>query len=189
MGRLGPFLWLDWDSAFLLVNDPSGWLVGERRPTGFSHLRHRRSISLIGLKHWVILDEVEAPNQEAFRIHWLLPSLVWSATDRIVQVNTPSGTFQLQIIGPGQLNVSVGDPMSLPFEGMPIGAGLRSACYSQLEPAIAVTCVSPPSLTARWISVFGEGPFEVSLDHSEITLCSVDKRLTRKLPVPFNQEL
>lgn len=189
MGRMGPFLWLDWDSAFLRQDAPSGWLVGERRPTRFSPMKHRRSISLIGPKHWVILDEVEAPQQEAFRLHWLLPNLAWSATNRSVQLNTPRGTFQLLVLGPGELNVSVGDPNALSSEGIFPPVGWRSVCYFQLEPALAVTCVSTPSVTARWISVAGEGPFDVSLDQNEITIDSFNNRLTCKFPMLLNQEI
>jgi hypothetical protein len=188
MGRVGPFLWLDWDVAILQDNIPEGWIVGERKPTRFSPLRHRRSIIPIGERHWVIHDEVEAAQPEPYRIHWLLPDLPYSIDNRGVQLNTPEGAFQLLVFGPGELKATAGDSTPLTKECIYPPAGWRSTCYFQIESALAISRTSPPSRTAQWVSVAGEGPFDVSFNQTTIFLKFGNNLSTCELPMPFIQE-
>ena len=185
MGRVGPFLWLDWDVAEIQHPAPSGWLIGERRPTSFSPMKHRRSVFQLGPKHWVILDEAEATQPEPFRIHWLLPDLPYTLLNRGLVLTTPEGPFQLLILGPGELAATVGDSSEMLRGRIYPPAGWRSPCYFQLEPALAVSRESAPARTARWISVAGEGPFDVSFNQTTISLKFCNNLATCELPMSF----
>ena len=188
MERLGPFLWLDWDRAEHQEVAPEGWLVGERPASRVSPMKHRRSISLIGPNHWIILDDVVSPREEVFRLHWLMPLLPRSAIDRGVAVKTPQGTFQLIALGPGKVECFAGSPEAIKPGKSCNPVGWRSSCYCYIEPALAFTCSSSPSTRVRWVSVAGEGPFSASLENDIITLKSHSGQFECSLPPAFCKE-
>lgn len=182
MGRLGPFLWLDWDRARLIQKVQTDWLVGERLRTRTSPMLHRRSMFLLGPGHWIIVDDVAALKPERFQLHWLLPESPWTPLDRGVLLETPSGPFQILVLGSGEVVHVCGS------EGEPMVAagfaplGWRSSCYFHKEPAISLITQSPKIIRTRWVSIAGGAPFEASIEDQELVLQFPHARLACSLP-------
>jgi len=188
MNRIGPFLWLGWDRATLLQDEPDGWLTGERQPSRYYPLTHRRHIQRLRDTHWLIVDDVLTKTPETFCLHWLLPNQPFQLSALGLHLDTPQGPFMIATIGPGQREAHLGSPDEFK-QGMEFAlSGLRSSCYSQLEPAISFTCTFGPSRGARWVTVAGEGRFTISLIGDQLHFTFGTKTTTQDLPpLPYQE--
>lgn len=184
MGRVGPFLWVDWDRCRLGSAPEAESLVGHHLATATFPMRHTRSIRALGPRHWVIVDDALAEAPSRFRIHWLLPLHPHTLLADGIQLATSQGEFQLSVLGPGSLELRSGDPAEGTSTLGPGPTGWRSPCYFQREPALSLSRVGPPSPRARWVSIAGEGPFQAALGPEGLLLQTPSDRFQIELPPP-----
>jgi len=187
MRRMGPFLWLDWDEAVIKPTAHPGWLSGERKITRASGISHRRTVFPLGPAHWAVLDDVWSPKPETFRLHWLLPAMHRIEQDRGVTLETEHGSFQLLILGPGLIRHTVSGVPDADRDPCLAPLGWRSPCYSQLVPALSLTCADTDSTKTRWVSIAGVGPFTASIEPEFIRLESASGSFQASLPPPFQE--
>ena len=166
MTRAGRFLWLNWAQAevFTQSDDPQT-ITAEHN--GYHHLgvTHRRSLTCIPVKGWLITDALLPVNPQATKttheicLHWLLPDLPWQYENNQLTFQTDAGQATLhlsvlhddeqllrsiQIIRAGE--VIYGSSTDLPTHGW------VSPTYATKIPALSIRASLNTTLPVRLLS-------------------------------------
>jgi hypothetical protein len=104
MTRGGRFMTLDWFPAYsrsVVAVDESvlGQVTGYH--TGYSGVRHERTVTVYTDERWVVEDKLISKEAHTYRLHWLLPDWEWGIENREsgfgIRLKAPFGWVVLYI--------------------------------------------------------------------------------------------
>lgn len=172
MTPAGRFLYLDWAQAEVLAtkSDPSGKLREvTAQHDGYQQLGilHHRSVSTEAERTWLVEDRLlpAKPSVHLERgftvtVQWLLPDWEWRIDGALLQIKSPFGYVQLELISesnssPLQLQLTrAGELVYGPGSAKP-NWGWYSPTYASKLPALSLRVSAhaqvPWRITSRWI--------------------------------------
>lgn len=176
------FKCLYWTEAALLAFERKGnFTVAAGEHYGFRRAEgqcvHRRAIALHDDGVGIVVDTIAGAGPHRVRLHWLMGAFPHEVDSEsgLIRLETPAGRFELAVVEPGpvreKLDVAVG------AEHPP--RGWVSRYYGEKTPVASVAVQSVATLPLRFVTIFGPGPLEHSVDGSSIVVCgpSGDLRL------------
>jgi hypothetical protein len=164
MMRAGPFLWLDWAQAAVLLHeiDEQGRLFRIRADhDGYRKfgVRHQRTLMAFDAG-WTIKDEILDTGKHGERaidvcLTWLMPDWDWMvAAGDLLCLTGPGVDIQLQIEGIDQLNLYRAGKLIHGTLGPEATWGWSSKTYGVKKPALMVVATQiaqpPMVLTSQW---------------------------------------
>ena len=170
MERAGRFLWLDW--AQVKLSPQKQWnlekLTAEHNGYDYLNVRHRRSLSRISSRVWMVEDVIEPiepdSNAHHIQLHWLVPDLPFDVYRGSITLSAPYGLIQLGLTALTHNSLQV-DPLQHVWM-IRAGKGVYgtekhfptlgwySPTYSVLKPALSVLFSFKEILPVRIVSAW-----------------------------------
>ena len=145
--RVGRFLWLPFPHGTVTSD---GWWQGEHDGYGCLGVKYRRRIRQLEDDHWLIVDDLSATGEHAYRLHWLLGACPheWDVDGRCLKMDTSGGEY---VVAVASTEMMEADVVEADAES---SRGWWSPSYGVLRPAVSLACVSR-GVNVRFASLLG----------------------------------